>query len=118
MSITKEFVKIVVIKSASLSPCGYQGYKLSAVLNHCPNCWRETSETETASCSHCYSRRSRENVEGVAKMEGLRLDYTCRSQRSIPIPEDNWEEEGWDGRERSNLKSYPSTIQIEGSTNQ
>jgi len=45
------------------------------------------------------------------------LDYTCRPQRSIPSPEGSWEEEGWDGKERSNLWSYPSTIQIEGSPN-
>jgi len=33
----KEFVKIVVRKSPSPSPCGYQGNKLSTVLNHRPN---------------------------------------------------------------------------------
>jgi len=45
------------------------------------------------------------------------LDYTCSSQRSIAIPDDNWEEKGWDGKERSNLGG-PSTIRIEGSPNQ
>jgi hypothetical protein len=50
-------------------------------------------------------------------MGGLRLDYTCRPRRSIRTPEGNWEEGGWDDKERSNLERHPSTIQMEGSPN-